>query len=644
MPGFFDALSGLNLLPAPQVATLVERTAPFLTTDYALGDVEAELRRLVSELSGMQPDELLFVARLHSHGGLLEFLATFESMAAFDTQTSVVTNQMQGHPYESEIVTTLQAATRWLWPFNGGKADPKKAAAAPAAGGAAAGAAAAAPAPEPRFPSLRALQSHIVGEVAKLSSAAAQALIVVNLAGHVEELKVWFSAGQDGGGSGEVLSRIAAYMPSASFVSRSAAAAECAGGALVLEYSPTVAPGAPPAARQTLNPELLAEMVRGALLSQQDKDNTAEQRAALDGFVTAYHAAADVHAQRLHLESIGHPDFCGGDEEKSKPGSDEATLRRRAAELREAVKSWNREIGAAKAANRRLRLLDGPALLRFVQCCKDASYADVLPYVLLCFPEAMCERAALGDAVRAALPGLPPVANSASALRGPGYLARAVALVRAVAQTLGQPSALSAGAVIVDLDQEEQENAASAEDAAEEAELQAQGAGGAAAAAPAEGGAPRASGSRKAESEAEVLRDVQVSQWGLFSEVPPAHRCTPLQSTIISCITPSGARMTDDEVYRIVMQHVADTGVMPAPSQITWVAASTTPLEVTAFVMRAAAFPALRFAIVGVNKLAVPARESLMRAILSRRGRRARLALVFTESTGQTSLSLVMKV
>ena len=196
---------------------------------------------------------------------------------------------MQGHPYESEIVTTLQAATRWLWPFNGGRLDPKKAAAAAAAVGAPApggvsAAAHAAVMPEPRFASLSMLQAHIKTEVAKLSTPAAQALIVVNLAGHVEELKVWFSAGQDTGG-GEILSRIASYMPSASFVSRSAAAAEVAGGALVLEYSPTVAPGAPPATRQTLNPELLAEMVRGALLSQQDKDNTEEQRQALDGFV-----------------------------------------------------------------------------------------------------------------------------------------------------------------------------------------------------------------------------------------------------------------------------------------------------------------------------------------------------------------------
>lgn len=103
---------------------------------------------------------------------------------------------MQGHPYESEIVTTLLAATRWLWPFNGGKADAKKAAAAagataaPAGGVTAPAAAAAGGAPEPRFPSLEALQEHIVREVAKLSTAAQQALIVVNLAGHVEELKV----------------------------------------------------------------------------------------------------------------------------------------------------------------------------------------------------------------------------------------------------------------------------------------------------------------------------------------------------------------------------------------------------------------------------------------------------------------------
>lgn len=373
-----------------------------------------------------------------------------------------------------------------------------------------------------------------------------------------------------------------------------------------------------------------------------------------------------MHAQRLHLESIGHPDFCGGEEEKSAPGSDATALKARALELKGAVKSWNTEISAAKAANRRLRLLDGPQLLRFVQFCRDRRLPELLPYVLLCFPEAMNAREALADALKAAIAAHAhdAAAASDSPLKGPVYLARAVALVRSVAEALG------GGPVpLVDLDEERKENASSAEDAADEAELQAQGQGSGAAASEGRAGG---GGARKAEAESQVLRDVQVRAQRVFLRPVRCHAVTfPLQSTIVSCLTPSGARMTDDEVYRIVMQHVADAGIMPAPSQvrrhpdpllgrlrtiydrrpasspphqITWAAASTTPLEVVAFVMRAAAFPALRFAIVGVNKLAVPARESLMRAILSRRGRRARLALVFTESTGQTSLSLVMKV
>jgi hypothetical protein len=82
---------------------------------------------------------------------------------------------------------------------------------------------------------------------------------------------------------------------------------------------------------------------------------------------------------------------------------------------------------------------------------------------------------------------------------------------------------------------------------------------------------------------------------------------------------------------------------MPAPPQIMWAAPSTHPSAITAFVMRAALFPKMRFAVIAVNRLGVPAREALMRAILTRRGRRADLALVFTEASGQTSLSLVMR-
>ena len=80
----------LNLLPSDDIERLADATKAFIVTDYPLGQVEHALVQLVGALSGMQPDVLFFVSRLNAHGGLLEFLATFESMAAFDTQASVV--------------------------------------------------------------------------------------------------------------------------------------------------------------------------------------------------------------------------------------------------------------------------------------------------------------------------------------------------------------------------------------------------------------------------------------------------------------------------------------------------------------------------------------------------------------------------
>ena len=90
MPSFLEALCGLNLLPAASIASLVESTETFITTDYALGKIETALVQLTSTLAGLGPDDMMFVSRLHSHGGLIEFLATFETMAVFDTQASVV--------------------------------------------------------------------------------------------------------------------------------------------------------------------------------------------------------------------------------------------------------------------------------------------------------------------------------------------------------------------------------------------------------------------------------------------------------------------------------------------------------------------------------------------------------------------------
>lgn len=103
------------------------------------------------------------------------------------------------------------------------------------------------------------------------------------------------------------------------------------------------------------------------------------------------------------------------------------------------------------------------------------------------------------------------------------------------------------------------------------------------------------------------------------------------KAEVMSCVDASGQRLSDELVHRAVLANVAESGCMPAPGQIAWVDGRTPPRDVTSFVLRAAAFSELRFAIVGVNKLTVPAREELMRAVLSPQGRRAQLLLVLTD-------------
>lgn len=127
-----------------------------------------------------------------------------------------VTNQMQGRPYESEIVTTLVAAVRWLWPFaKGAVAGTKKPAAAATAAAADARAKAAAPAATARFKSLALLRTHLNSEVAPYSGPGIdqQTVVLVNLAGHVEELKVRHR--------GRVLNSMPLYVPPPSPLVRS---------------------------------------------------------------------------------------------------------------------------------------------------------------------------------------------------------------------------------------------------------------------------------------------------------------------------------------------------------------------------------------------------------------------------------------
>ena len=112
------------------------------------------------------------------------------------------------------------------------------------------------------------------------------------------------------------------------------------------------------------------------------------------------------------------------------------------------------------------------------------------------------------------------------------------------------------------------------------------------------------------------------------------------QSEIMSCVDSKGQSLSDDLVYRAVLSNISSTGVMPCPAQVIWVSSKSLPQDVAAFVLRAASFPKLRFAMIGVNKLTVPAREDLMRSILSHR--QAQLLLVFTDCKSRFTQLCVM--
>ena len=116
-PAFFVALRALSLLPEVEVASIEQATRELLTTDFTLDEVSSAVRRLRASLSSMTTDHLAFVTLLHARGGLLAFLETFESLESFGSQSGLVTNQMQGREYESQVVTALVAAFRKLWRF-----------------------------------------------------------------------------------------------------------------------------------------------------------------------------------------------------------------------------------------------------------------------------------------------------------------------------------------------------------------------------------------------------------------------------------------------------------------------------------------------------------------------------------------------
>lgn len=128
-----------------------------------------------------------------------------------------------------------------------------------------------------------------------------------------------------------------------------------------------------------------------------------------------------------------------------------------------------------------------------------------------------------------------------------------------------------------------------------------------------------------------------VAPGGPLASVADDSWARELQASVLNC-----EGLPDAEVYRATLEHLASTGgSLPSLPQVAWVTPATSAAAVDALVRRAAAFHELPFALIGVNRLTVPAREELMRALARPSGRRANLALVFCDATGQASLSLV---
>jgi hypothetical protein len=91
----------------------------------------------------------------------------------------------------------------------------------------------------------------------------------------------------------------------------------------------------------------------------------------------------EVHAQRLYLEKLGHPGYCYGAVERFDEGFDAARLAARHSALKEEAVKWASEVEVALLQTRRLKLLDGPVLLRFIQSFRAPTPELIFPFVFL---------------------------------------------------------------------------------------------------------------------------------------------------------------------------------------------------------------------------------------------------------------------
>ena len=327
---FLFAAAEMRLLPGDVLVTLRAALLPMLRRDWNMRDVSGAVRAIFESLDRMYPFALSFLDKLRQHGALMQFVASFDALgpASFDRQASVVTARMQGRPYESGLVNELCAAVRVMRLFT-----PLP----PAADGSVTA----------RYASLSELHAALATISASEERAAAETAVdqqielLQSLSGHVQELKGWFADGATEDATA-VLARIVGYCGSggASFASSCGGPDNGGRGELVLVYN-TAAQGSSasrpadpdasarnsstdadetaeivPSGQGVLGSELLAELVRAAVLSQGGENTDEAVAAQLASFVSAYRSAGAAHDLMTQLQDAGHPKFnaaSGGD-------------------------------------------------------------------------------------------------------------------------------------------------------------------------------------------------------------------------------------------------------------------------------------------------------------------------------------------
>lgn len=601
LPHFVEALLALEVLPAQEVSILKRGLEPTISIDFVLDDAPAALEKAKQLLGSLTTSQIAFVAELHSQGEVIDFLRSFEASDgsdSFDARATFVTQQVQGGvDFDVDLINVLIAAQRWLRPFCATS--------------------------RPVFESQSILNSHLRCIAENARELDAHTLVVRNLSLNMGRIKTLFAVES----TRALLANIRDIMPTARFLSTLEGSVN--GAALLLEYTPSGSRSQV----QLMSEASVCEMVRQAhwvlMLANERPDDQNE----IERFVKVFAAADRLHRQRLLLQRFGHPDYTVTSTSKTpvhvgqfytNTGATEQDLLRITDELDAIAGSWQNALHCVMRRSRRFLLLDKAQVVRFVKACSvnlsisprtpsasamSTLAASLLPYVLLCFPEALHVKrqveGVLIDVLSQVIGSHKHAQTSQASSLGVSsseLLERAERILHCVAVKLAPL-----------VDQDDERLSATLGTLYTDSAL--------------------SSLSSSSLCISESPQDRHIAAVG--DELP-----VEIQSAVANC-----EGLSDDEIYRFAVSYLAtgNGGRMPSPVQLMVASGSSTSADIEAFILRGGAFPGLCFAVVGVDALTVPVRETLLRALLTSLGRRARVALIFKTPMGMSSLSLVVK-